>query len=246
MYRHILSSHVLPAPVATFGTKTQNKTNNNKLVNLFSACRFLCALQTGFNECNSLAVKQVLFLQNTYLVVIHSEFCVLPGAHLLVSGDTDLHSLLQPCCRLQIQLCLHDFLMLAFQYHFLVPDFHVPVILCYASNTDSLSTLSIPISDVLPLVHSNPFRHQEISMETKTKEKKRLCSGVSLALDMFYVHFTASHFCLIPQTSLHYRKVTPHLVSTKQGLGCSHLHLCSHRILIIREQFIALRGKQLT
>ena len=46
-------------------------------------------------------------------------------------------------------------------------------------------------------------------METETKGKKGLCTGVSLVLDMFYVHFAASHSCLIPQTSLHCRKVAP-------------------------------------
>lgn len=40
--------------------------------------------------------------------------------------------------------------------------------------------LNMPISDILPLVPSKSFTHQDVSIETKTKETQRLCYSFSL------------------------------------------------------------------
>lgn len=92
-------------------------------------------------------------------------------------------------------------------------------------------TCDKPISDLLSLVMRLPCK--EISVETKTKRKQRLCSAVSLGWAIFYVHLGASDVSH-PQVSLCCRQVTP-LVSKKQGLECSWVQIYSHGILIIRE-----------
>lgn len=97
---------------------------------------------------------------------------------------------------------------------FLVPGFDTTAVWCCTPKTDSLPARGMPISHLLP-VHSKFSTYQEMSLETKTKEKQRLCSAVSLVLVVFYVHSAASHSCLMPGHSLW--ESHPHLSSARSG-----------------------------
>lgn len=58
MHHPVPPSGALAAPVAAVGTRKQNKTkDNDKLLSCFFSLLIFYLLQTGFNECNSLAVK---------------------------------------------------------------------------------------------------------------------------------------------------------------------------------------------
>ena len=65
---HVLPSHALPAPAAAVGSKTSISQANSTPVSLFSACRFLYTLQTGFDEYTVLLSSRVHFFE-TFIAV---------------------------------------------------------------------------------------------------------------------------------------------------------------------------------
>lgn len=96
-------------------------------------------------------------------------------------------------------------------------------LLCKPPPPPCLFMLNIPISDILPLVPSKSFTHQDISMETKTKGTKRLCARVSLWCRSCALCFMSALQCGIFILSLRQVSLESHPFSCQLGgeLECS-------------------------